>query len=800
MPVTITPTRLKYKSSTTSQYVSVMAAADLSNVIDDNSTSSSTIWSSQKTNQAIDSQVIISSVQPQDASNKLWISTSNEQEISVPTYAEFTALQNAAAGPNEWLEKNDLDATITGKINVLSVPYTLDDIEKGKIIYSNGTIQNSSSCCVSPLVPISAGTYGLKTAHNEYIGGINSGNSYQNGYGFFAADGVTVVSRPTNLLHSLGNDIYVFEVPNDAAYVRFCYLTSSSTYYEQSLGYFNQWILLPDANDNIDDSFFVVQVPKPNIEIDKLLRIDGSYATLRDTTAREDASEALARPITFGRKTCAVFEKVCCIGDSYTAGYIYNTSGTAVVNNQYSWVEHIKNATGREYVNCGFSGATTKNWLTNADGLAKAQLPENKAQAYIVALQINDAATELAVGTVSDIGTSAQTYCGCTSKIIDEIFTINNAAHIFFLTQPKNYTGEHTPYRRAELDVIDWYQSNGTHQNQVHLIDLLDYWKLFQNPGCYDSTANGHYTGVGWEYAAEIIMYAWSNYMDAHPLIFQDANLIPFYATPKVNDVQANGTSIVTNGIANIPVTGLGTLGLCSVESYYGLSANSSGRIYIAAATSNNVKGGAYDFSPIVPSRQHEAVFYGLSKVAGVDLASETVTTGTYPTTSKAAIQKMLGVPNTTGELIYETTLTADATEVVVNTDSDGDPFKLIKAIVLFTVPPMGTGSRETFYGSAKGTMPNGIETVAVSIPSLSFVTATSSLYSKIVMIANKGMPWECYLTNATGEGNTQATYTMARPEVINNITYIRIYRPSSTAAMIPSGTNIKVYGIREYE
>ena len=464
---------------------------------------------------------------------------------------------------SDWLEHNNLDATVTGKINMLSTPYTIDDIATGKIIYSNGSINDAANSCVSPLIPISAGIYGLKTAHNEYIGNINDGNSYKNGYGFFAADGTTVVSRPTNLLHSLGNDIFVFEAPADAAYVRFSYFASSASYYDSALNFFNQWILLPDANDNITSSFFVVQVPKPNIEIDKLLRIDGSYASLRDTSAREDAAEALARPITFGRKTCAIFEKVCCIGDSYTEGYIYSSAGVAHSNNQYSWVEHIKNATGRDYVNCGVSGATTKTWLTSERGLAKAQLPENKAQAYIVALQINDAETSLDIGTIADVGTSAQTYYGCTSKIIDEIFTINNDAHIFFLTQPKHYTGIHSPYRTAELAVIEWYQTtgNGTHQNQVHLIDLLDYWELFQNPGCTDSSANGHYTGVGWEYTAEIIMYAWSEYINAHPMTFQDVNLIPFSASPKVTDmiqkpISANaGDFLCYNGTSWVATT-----------------------------------------------------------------------------------------------------------------------------------------------------------------------------------------------------------------------------------------------------
>lgn len=56
------------------------------------------------------------------------------------------------------------------------------------------------------------------------------------------------------------------------------------------------------------------------------------------------------------------------------------------------------------------------------------------------------------------------------------------------------------------------------------------------------------------------------------------------------------------------------------------------------------VKGGANNLLVLSPSRQHQAVFYGLSKVAGVDLANETVELGIYPEASKTAIKAMLGV------------------------------------------------------------------------------------------------------------------------------------------------------------
>lgn len=239
----------------------------------------------------------------------------------------------------------------------------------------------------------------------------------------------------------------------------------------------------------------------------------------------KEVDKALEQYRMYGRRTCAIFKKVGVVGDSYAAGYIMGSSGVAQSNNDYSWVKHLENITGREYVNFGVSGATTAGWLSSENGLEKAQIAANKCQAYVVGLQINDADNQTTIGTTADIGTSANTYIANQARVIDALFAINNNAHVFVLTQPKNYI---PAWRNAIKDVVAWYQTNGTHQSQVHLIDLADYQPNFREAGCWDSIVSGHFTPVGYEYAAEIIEYAWSKYLNEHPLLFQDVNLIPY--------------------------------------------------------------------------------------------------------------------------------------------------------------------------------------------------------------------------------------------------------------------------------
>ena len=450
-------------------------------------------------------------------------------------------LKEELADIDAWQALNDFDSETGGKTNVMQSPFAIDDMLNNSIILSSGYIRTEGMIAdkgnlMSPLIEINEGVYGLKVkcyGSSSVIGKLGNDN---NGYGLFAQDGTTPVKKVSMV--DKGNQIYLITVPSNAKYIRFVARKGSNddTNLSKTLEAINSWILLPDATDDIDDDFFVLGSTKPNGTIDKIKRNDGSYLSVVDLEARQSIGNLETSvsnlPITFGRRTCAIFKKVCCIGDSYTAGYIMNSDGTPISDNDYSWVEHMKTLTGRDYVNCGISGASSKTWLTDERGLAKAQIPENKAQAYLIGLQINDANESMSsyvpVGSAEDIGTDAETYYGCMSKIVNEVFAINPLAHIFIQTQPKNYTGIHTPYREAIINIVSHFQNDGTHGNQVHLLDLNLYYKLYQNAGCNDSMVNGHFTAVGWEYCAEILAYAWSNYINQNPLKFQDINLIPY--------------------------------------------------------------------------------------------------------------------------------------------------------------------------------------------------------------------------------------------------------------------------------
>ena len=121
-----------------------------------------------------------------------------------------------------------------------------------------------------------------------------------------------------------------------------------------------------------------------------------------------------------------------------------------------------------------------------------------------------------------------------------------------------------------------------------------------------------------------------------------------------VGDVQVNGNSIVSNGIATIPLaqnSSTAAPGLVKIN-WGGLQINSSGFLQINPATSSEIKAATASYVTICPARQHESVFYGLAKAGGdTTMASSSNAVGTYTTEAKAAIRNMLGI-ETSIELI----------------------------------------------------------------------------------------------------------------------------------------------------
>ena len=103
-------------------------------------------------------------------------------------------------------------------------------------------------------------------------------------------------------------------------------------------------------------------------------------------------------------------------------------------------------------------------------------------------------------------------------------------------------------------------------------------------------------------------------------LALVSGELVPVWITPAsvtVQDVQIDGSSIVQDGVANVPLASITDIGCMKVNPNRGMRIDSSGFLRIDGANSLLIKAGTDYDRPITPEKQHESAFYGIAKASG---------------------------------------------------------------------------------------------------------------------------------------------------------------------------------------
>lgn len=117
--------------------------------------------------------------------------------------------------------------------------------------------------------------------------------------------------------------------------------------------------------------------------------------------------------------------------------------------------------------------------------------------------------------------------------------------------------------------------------------------------------------------------------------------------TGPVSDVQVNGTSVVSGGVADVPIASNSVFGVTKGNQNQGIGVDSvSKNLYIAQAGESAIKTGTNSYRPITPNNQHQAAFYGLAKAAGdTTQSASSNAVGSYTDAAKSAISTMLNGP-----------------------------------------------------------------------------------------------------------------------------------------------------------
>ena len=139
----------------------------------------------------------------------------------------------------------------------------------------------------------------------------------------------------------------------------------------------------------------------------------------------------------------------------------------------------------------------------------------------------------------------------------------------------------------------------------------------------------------------------WADCGDVEAIYRADTKLFVEKQGGAVEDVQVNGTSVLNNGVANVPKATTSSPGVIQIVEAYGFKLNNS-NLAIKKAEVSDCKIGTNAYTPIVPVQQRNSVFYGLATAAGdTTQSASNNAVGTYTDSAKSKISDMLNAPVT---------------------------------------------------------------------------------------------------------------------------------------------------------
>ena len=126
----------------------------------------------------------------------------------------------------------------------------------------------------------------------------------------------------------------------------------------------------------------------------RLYKTDTVRGAIQADIAQDDTLEEI--PYSY----VSMYQRIGCIGDSWTAGSIYQTENTwAGTLNNLSWCKNAERLTGSQFIQYARGGLSARTWLTDIHGKVALENTE-PCPLYIVNLGINDA-TEITEGTIT---------------------------------------------------------------------------------------------------------------------------------------------------------------------------------------------------------------------------------------------------------------------------------------------------------------------------------------------------------------------------------------------------------------
>lgn len=209
---------------------------------------------------------------------------------------------------------------------------------------------------------------------------------------------------------------------------------------------------------------------------------------------------------------CAVFRKICCIGDSLSSGEFESVKedGSKDYHDlyEYSWGQYIARNTGTTVLNFSKGGLTAKEYCDSFADKNGFWDTDKLAQAYIVALGYNDLfGLKMNVGALDDVcfddyEKNAETFAGYYCRIIQRLKSMRPDAKFFLVSMPKT-EDEETNAQKEEHNRL--LHSIAKEFDNTYVIDLYTYCPVHDEAFRERFYMGGHMTPAGYIYTAKVI-------------------------------------------------------------------------------------------------------------------------------------------------------------------------------------------------------------------------------------------------------------------------------------------------------
>lgn len=226
---------------------------------------------------------------------------------------------------------------------------------------------------------------------------------------------------------------------------------------------------------------------------------------------------------------CSIFRTIACIGDSLSSGEFESVdeNGGKGYHDmfEYSWGQFIGRACGSKVYNFSRGGMTASEYIKSFAEQNGFWAPELAAQAYIIALGVNDLLVQnLTFGSIDDVKDNwkdnGKTFAGYLGAIIQRYREIQPRAKFFLMTMPKEPvpTDDGSRRRQGQIDAHRdlMYQLAGRFEN-TYVLDIRKYGPVYDSAFNSRFNLHGHMNPMGYRFTADMVM-SYIDYIIRHDM------------------------------------------------------------------------------------------------------------------------------------------------------------------------------------------------------------------------------------------------------------------------------------------